>query len=140
VLRFTRADAQNLDTVERALRLWVDREYTLPSAEDVARGRAHLALRIRTADDLAAAEPTIRRASYKDTDNTLARFNRRMSLPISVALIRTPLTANQLSILLVAVGFYAAWLFSLGSYVAGVAGACRLRPVSSTGATGRSPG
>jgi phosphatidylglycerophosphate synthase len=123
VLRFTRADAQNLDTVERALRLWVDREYTLPSAEDVARGRAHLALRIRTADDLAAAEPTIRRASYKDTDNTLARFNRRMSLPISVALIRTPLTANQLSILLVAVGFYAAWLFSLGSYVAGVAGA-----------------
>jgi len=123
VLRFTRDDAQNLDTVERALRLWVDREYTLPSAEDVARGRAHLALRIRTADDLAAAEPTIRRASYKDTDNTLARFNRRMSLPISVALIRTPLTANQLSILLVAVGFYAAWLFSLGSYVAGVAGA-----------------
>jgi phosphatidylglycerophosphate synthase len=123
VLRFSRDDAQNLDTVERALRVLVDRDYSLPSCEDVAAGRAHLALRIRTADDLAAAEHSIRRASYKDTDNTLARFNRRMSLPISVALIRTPLTANQLSILLVAVGFYAAWLFSLGSYAAGVAGA-----------------
>jgi phosphatidylglycerophosphate synthase len=123
VLRLTRDDAEELDTVERALRTRVDREYTLPSGEDVAEGRAHLAVRIRTAADRAAAEHTIRRASYKDTDNTLARFNRRMSLPISVALIRTPLTANQLSILLVAVGFYAAWLLSLGSYVTGIAGA-----------------
>ena len=54
--------------------------------------------------DLAAAERTIRRSSYKDTDNKLARFNRSMSLPISVALIRTPLTANQLSVALVASG------------------------------------
>ena len=34
------------------------------------------------------AEQTIRRASYKNTDAKLARFNRRMSLPISIALIR----------------------------------------------------
>jgi hypothetical protein len=46
-----------------------------------------------------------------------------MSVPISVALIRTPLTANQLSIGLVAVGFYSAWLFSLGHYWAGILGA-----------------
>ena len=39
-----------------------------------------------------------------------------MSLPISIALIRTPLTANQLSVILVAIGFYAAWLFSIGHY------------------------
>ena len=65
----------------------------------------------------------MRRSSYKDTDNMLARFNRRMSLPVSVALIRTPLTANQLSVALVAVGFYSAWLFSLGHYWAGVLGA-----------------
>ena len=45
-----------------------------------------------------------------------------MSLPISIALIRTPLTANQLSVALVAVGFYSAWLFSLGHYWAGVLG------------------
>ena len=37
--------------------------------------------------------------------------------------IRTPLTANQLSVTLVAVGFYAAWLFSIGHYFAGVIGA-----------------
>ena len=36
-------------------------------------------------------------AVYKDTDATLARFNRRLSLPLSVALIRTPLTANQIA-------------------------------------------
>jgi phosphatidylglycerophosphate synthase len=45
-----------------------------------------------------------------------------MSLPISIALIRTPITANQLSVLLVAIGFYAAWLFSTGHYLAGVLG------------------
>ena len=37
-----------------------------------------------------------------------------------MALIPTPLTANQLSVLLVAIGFYSAWLFSLGHYVTGV--------------------
>jgi phosphatidylglycerophosphate synthase len=88
----------------------------------VSFGRGRLALRIATEDDLPPAEQTIRRSSYKDTDNTLARANRSMSLPISIALIRTPLTANQLSVALVAVGFYSAWLFSTGHYVAGVLG------------------
>ena len=45
-----------------------------------------------------------------------------MSLPISIALIRTPLTANQLSVILVALGLYAAWLFSVGHYWTGVLG------------------
>ena len=39
-----------------------------------------------------------------------------MSLPISIALMPTPLTANQLSVMLVAIGFYSAWLFSIGHY------------------------
>ena len=93
-----------------------------PSGEDVSHGRARLAIRIMSADDLAAAEATLRRSSYKDTDAKVARFNRRMSLPISVALIRTPLTANQLSVSLVALGFYSAWLFSIGAYLPGVIG------------------
>jgi phosphatidylglycerophosphate synthase len=46
-----------------------------------------------------------------------------MSLPISIGLIRTPVTANQLSVILVAIGFYSAWLFSIGHYIAGVFGA-----------------
>jgi phosphatidylglycerophosphate synthase len=79
-------------------------------------------LHVRDAADLAQAEKTIRRSSYKDTDNTLARWNRNISLPISIALIPTPITANQFSVALVAVGFYSAWLFSLGHYWPGLLG------------------
>jgi phosphatidylglycerophosphate synthase len=107
-------------------RLLTDRRtaiQSLPSGEEVSKGLAHLALQLTTPDDLARAEQTIRRASYKNTDAKLARFNRRMSLPVSIALIRTPITANQLSVMLVAIGFYAAWLFSIGHYVAGIIGA-----------------
>jgi phosphatidylglycerophosphate synthase len=82
----------------------------------VSHGLARLAIRVAEPAGLPAAEQTIRRASYKATDNKLARFNRLVSVPISVALIRTPLTANQLSVTLVAIGFYSAWLFSLGHY------------------------
>jgi phosphatidylglycerophosphate synthase len=123
VLRLALEDALRIDEVESAFRDRMKEALPLPSGEDVAEGQATLALRISTAAELRAAEQTIRRSSYKHTDNTLARFNRRISLPISVALIPTPLTANQLSILLVAIGFYSAWLFSLGHYVAGVVAA-----------------
>jgi phosphatidylglycerophosphate synthase len=122
VLRVTRETATSLETLARALRTRREGGGPLPAGEDVSLSRARLALRITDAASLAAAEQTIRRSSYKDTDNTLARFNRSMSLPISVALIRTPLTANQLSVALVALGFYSAWLFSTGHYWAGVLG------------------
>jgi phosphatidylglycerophosphate synthase len=98
------------------------RALPLPSGKQVADGLGRLALRIVTPADLAEAEMTIRRASYKDTDAKVARFNRRMSLPISIALLPTPLTANQLSVVLVAIGFYSAWLFSTGHYWTGVLG------------------
>lgn len=120
VIRLTAADASDRDTVATALAARRTRARALPSGEDVANGQALLALRLGRATDLTAAEAAIRRASFKDTDNRVARFNRRMSLPISVALIRTPLTANQLSVLLVFVGLYSAWLFSLGYYWTGV--------------------
>jgi phosphatidylglycerophosphate synthase len=123
VLRMTAPDAADRGAVGAALGSRRTSAGPLPSGEDVSSGRARLALRVTAPGDLAEAEAAIRRASYKDTDNTLARFNRRISLPISVALIRTPLTANQLSILLVAIGFYAAWLFSIGHYWTGVLGA-----------------
>ena len=100
-----------------------ERAGPLPTGADVADGRALLALRISSPEDLCAAEATIRRSSYKETDATVARFNRRISLPISVALMRTPLTANQLSVMIVAIGLYSAWLFSLGHYWTGILGA-----------------
>jgi phosphatidylglycerophosphate synthase len=123
VLRVSAAAAVSPATLLAQLAARRDAQPVLPTGEDVSNGRARLALLVRTPDDLAVAEQTIRRASYKDTDATLARFNRRMSLPISIALIRTPLTANQLSVMLVAIGFYAAWLFSIGHYITGVIGA-----------------
>ena len=122
VLRVSAATARDVDTLAAQLRRRVEAGGALPTGDDVSFGRARLALRIADPADLAAAEQAIRRSSYKDTDNTLARFNRSMSLPISVALIRTPLTANQLSVALVALGFYSAWLFSTGHYWAGVLG------------------
>jgi phosphatidylglycerophosphate synthase len=120
LLRAGAAIARDCTRLEWELASRRARALPLPSGEDVSQGRARLALRIRTDDDLAAAERIIRRSSYKDTDGAVARFNRRISLPISVALMRSPLTANQLSLILVAIGVYAAWLFSLGHYWTGV--------------------
>ena len=123
VITLAVADAADPVAVARMLAERRERALPLPSGHDVSGGRAMLALRIASAADLASAERTIRRSSYKGTDAKVARFNRRLSLPISVALMPTPLTANQLSTILVAVGFYSAWLFSTGHYVAGVVGA-----------------
>jgi phosphatidylglycerophosphate synthase len=123
VLRLRAADATDPAAVAAALAERRARALPLPSGADVSHARGLLALRIVTAEDLAAAEQTIRRAIYKPTDAKLARFNRRMSLPISIRLIPTPITANQLSVLLVMIGFYSAWLFSLGHYWTGVLGA-----------------
>jgi len=122
LLRLRAATATDLALVVRELRARIRSSAPYPTGEDVSFGRGRLALRITATADLPAAEQTIRRSSYKDTDNTLARANRSMSLPISIALIRTPLTANQLSVALVAIGFYSAWLFSTGHYLAGVLG------------------
>jgi phosphatidylglycerophosphate synthase len=122
VLRVPYAVAADRERILAELRERRTRALPLPSGLDVAEGRARLALRVTKADELDAAEQAIRRASYKDTDAKVARFNRRISLPISIALIRTPLTANQLSVILVAIGLYAAWLFSIGHYWTGVLG------------------
>jgi phosphatidylglycerophosphate synthase len=120
VLRARVEDAADVTLLARQLRIRALSGAPLPTGEDVSFGRGRLALRVARETDLPFAEQTIRRSSYKDTDNKVARANRSMSLPISVALIRTPLTANQLSVALVAIGFYSAWLFSTGHYLAGV--------------------
>jgi phosphatidylglycerophosphate synthase len=122
VLRVAVEDALDAAALERALRDRLDARVMLPSGEDVSHQRGRLALHLRDSADLAHAERTIRRSSYKDTDNKLARWNRNISLPISIALIPTPITANQFSVALVAVGFYSAWLFSLGHYWTGLLG------------------
>jgi len=123
VIRMIAGDARDRQHVVEELALRRQRAWSLPSGVDVSKGRAMLAIRIADPGDLAVAEETIRRATYKETDAKVARFNRRISLPISVKLIPTPLTANQLSVILVAIGFYSAWLFSAGHYLTGILGA-----------------
>ena len=122
VLRIRVEDTRDPALLREALQERLAATTPLPAGEDVSHHRARLAIRVTRAADLAVAEQVIRRSSYKDTDNTLARWNRSLSLPISVALIRTPVTANQFSVALVAIGFYSAWLFSLGAYWPGVLG------------------
>lgn len=81
-------------------------------------------VRVATEEDRLAAERLFRAAVFKPTDGLLARFNRRISLPISITLIRTMrMSANVMSVLVIALGFYAGWLFSRGTYGAGVAAA-----------------
>jgi hypothetical protein len=82
------------------------------------------ALSVQRREDVHVAELAIRRSIFKPTDGVLARFNRRISLPISLVLIRTPITANQISVAIVALGFWAAWLFSRGDVRGKPAGGC----------------
>jgi phosphatidylglycerophosphate synthase len=122
LLRLSAATVANHEQVAAELRRRREDAAPLPSGARVSAGDAMLALRVVVPADLIRAEQEMRRSSYKITDAKIARFNRRMSLPVSIALMRTPLTANQLSVLLVAIGLYSAWLFSLGHYWTGVLG------------------
>jgi phosphatidylglycerophosphate synthase len=79
---------------------------------------------IANAEDLASAERKLRDSIFKPTDGPLARFNRRMSIPISVALIRWfRFSAHAMSVFVIALGLYAGWLFSLGTYATGIVAA-----------------
>ena len=119
VIRLRASEATNPAALSANLSLrWANA--ARPSGEDVSHGRARLAIRMMEPGDIEHAERTIRRSIFKDTDAKVARFNRKMSVPISIALMRTPLTANQLSVLLVAIGFYSGWIFSIGHYGTGV--------------------
>jgi phosphatidylglycerophosphate synthase len=119
VVRLTAAEALNPAALGAMLSpRWTNA--SRPTGIEVSHGLARLAIRMIEPRDIASAEQTIRRSIFKDTDATVARFNRRISLPISIALIPTPLTANQLSVILVFIGFYSGWLFSIGHYWPGV--------------------
>jgi phosphatidylglycerophosphate synthase len=72
-------------------------------------------------DDLDVAERSLRASIFKPTDGKLGSLNRRLSIPISVTLIRlTRMNANLMSVLIIALGFWSGWLFSRGDYLNGV--------------------
>jgi phosphatidylglycerophosphate synthase len=92
-----------------------------PDGRNVERGRGPLSLRLSTWDDLAVAERELRSSIFKPTDGRFGRFNRRISIPISVALVRSMrLSAHAMSAFVIVLGMYAGWLFSRGDYISGV--------------------
>ena len=87
-------------------------------------GLAGLSLNVMTRGDLARADERLRASIFKPTDDMLGRFNRRLSIPISLALIRhARLSAHLMSAFVIGLGLYSGWLFSHGSYLAGVSAA-----------------
>jgi phosphatidylglycerophosphate synthase len=74
-------------------------------------------LRVARRQQLAQAERDLRASVFKPTDGVAGRFNRRLSIPLSVALIRwTRLSPNVMTVLLIALGMYSGWLFARGTY------------------------
>jgi phosphatidylglycerophosphate synthase len=91
------------------------------AAPPAAETRAPLSLSVATHAELAMAEQRLRESIFKPTDGPLGRLNRRISMPISLGLIRwMRFSANAMSVLIIGLGLYAGWLFSRGDYVGGV--------------------
>jgi phosphatidylglycerophosphate synthase len=117
-LDLTATPERLIDCVDAA-----DHEPT-PPAQALLSGRARLSLRVSTPQEATKAEHRLRASIIKSTDGRLARFNRRLSIPLSVVLIRyARLSPHVMSVLLTVIGVYAGWLFSRSEYVAGVVAA-----------------
>lgn len=67
-------------------------------------------------EDCIAAERKLDRWLIKPTDGIFARMNRRISVPISHALARFPITPNMVSVFTLAVGIVAGALYACGGY------------------------
>ena len=78
---------------------------------------------IVTPEDCVAAEHKLDTWLVKPTDGRFARFNRRISIPISRQLIKTPITPNAVTFIILAVSVAAGVFFARGGYWNMVAGA-----------------
>jgi len=78
---------------------------------------------VRSVPDIAAAERKLDHWLVKPTDGLFARFNRRISIPISHQLIKTRITPNLVSLLTLGVGLVAGLGFAVGGYLATLLGA-----------------
>ena len=72
--------------------------------------------RIRSEEERLSAEHKLDRWLVKPTDGIFARFNRRISIPISRQIIRIPVTPNMVSLFTLGVSLTAGILFGIGSY------------------------
>lgn len=78
---------------------------------------------ISTPEDIMAADHKLTSWLVKPTDGRFARFNRRISIPISRQLIKTPITPNAVTFIVLAVSVAAGIFFARGGYWNMVAGA-----------------
>ncbi len=67
-------------------------------------------------EDCVAAERKLDRWLVKSTDGVFARMNRRVSIPISRQLIKTPITPNMVSLFTLALSLVAGACFAFGGY------------------------
>ena len=79
---------------------------------DCAEVNAEMWQRVVTEEDRIAAERKRDRWLVKPTDGNFARFNRRISVPISRQLIKLPITPNMVSLFTLGVGLPAGLLFA----------------------------
>lgn len=72
---------------------------------------------VDTPESLAHAETILLNACRKKTDGFISRnFNRHISLFISSYLVKTPLTANQATLLITVIGMLSGYLAACGTY------------------------
>jgi uncharacterized protein (TIRG00374 family) len=71
---------------------------------------------ITHSEDCVAAERRLDRWLVKSTDGIFARMNRRVSIPISRQLIKTPITPNMVSLFTLALSLVAGAYFAFGGY------------------------
>jgi hypothetical protein len=72
--------------------------------------------RVDTEADLRFAERKLDRWLVKPTDGIYARFNRRISIPISRQLIKFPISANMITLFTLGIGIASAAFFAFGGY------------------------
>lgn len=102
-----------------------DLQEWLTSSSDVQREEvdAESWHQVLTEEDRPSAERKLDRWLVKPTDGVFARFNRRISVPISRQLINLPVTPNMVSLFTLCIGFAAGLLFARGGYWNTLAGA-----------------
>lgn len=83
----------------------------------------HLWQAVHKPEDLAEAERKLNRWVYKKTDGIFARFNRKISIPISRQLIRISVTPNMVTIATLGVSALSGVFFALGGYLHVLTGA-----------------
>jgi phosphatidylglycerophosphate synthase len=115
VMRVRSSDARDVGQLVATVAARLEQRRT-PSVDELVSGAAMLAMHLRSRMDVRGAEEVLERATYKPTDPYLARFNRRLSLPISRILLRMPVTANHVSLAIVVLGVYSGWVFRSGTY------------------------